>query len=169
MASKIQVEEQVSPNLVPMIDIMFLLLLFFMLSADMGQRELEAVALPEAETVKKDERKTADPRLTINVHHRTKAPCADFLGLRVCQDVAHWHIAIKGDDYDTDDALLRKLNEEADRQRDPKDRRLSDRVVMIRSDGTAPYGMAQRIMHASVRAGMYRVEVGAAELKKDKR
>ena len=35
--------EHVNPNLIPMIDIMFLLLLFFMLGADMSQRELEEV------------------------------------------------------------------------------------------------------------------------------
>ena len=33
-----EVEEQVACNLIPMIDIMFLLLLFFMLSAEMTQR-----------------------------------------------------------------------------------------------------------------------------------
>ena len=44
----IKAEEDVSPNLIPMIDIMFLLLLFFMLNADMSQRELEELTPPIA-------------------------------------------------------------------------------------------------------------------------
>ena len=41
MAKKSKEAQHTNPNLIPMIDIMFLLLLFFMLGADMGQRELE--------------------------------------------------------------------------------------------------------------------------------
>ena len=45
------VKEDVTANLIPMIDIMFLLLLFFMLGADMSQRELAELVLPLADTV----------------------------------------------------------------------------------------------------------------------
>ena len=44
----VEAEEQVACNLIPMIDIMFLLLLFFMLSADMTQRDTEDLTLPVA-------------------------------------------------------------------------------------------------------------------------
>ena len=54
MARKAGASEHVNPNLIPMIDIMFLLLLFFMLGADMGQRELEEVMLPKAASMKED-------------------------------------------------------------------------------------------------------------------
>ena len=49
-----EVQEEIPCNLIPMIDIMFLLLLFFMLGADMGQRELEDVILPKALNVKEE-------------------------------------------------------------------------------------------------------------------
>ena len=39
-----------------MIDIMFLLLLFFMLGADMGQREKEELILPNADKIKDEEK-----------------------------------------------------------------------------------------------------------------
>ena len=65
---KLQPQELVNPNLIPMIDIMFLLLLFFMLGADMGQRELEEVRLPKAAEVKIDKPEEKDGRLTINAH-----------------------------------------------------------------------------------------------------
>ena len=44
-----ETEESVGCNLIPMIDIMFLMLLFFMLGADMTQRELADVKLPKAD------------------------------------------------------------------------------------------------------------------------
>ena len=47
-AKKLQGAEHTNPNLIPMIDIMFLLLLFFMLGADMGHRDLESVRLPKS-------------------------------------------------------------------------------------------------------------------------
>lgn len=37
MPKQIEINADLSPNLIPMVDIMFLLLLFLMISADMGQ------------------------------------------------------------------------------------------------------------------------------------
>jgi hypothetical protein len=34
---------------------------------------------------------------------------------------------------------------------------------MIRSDASAPYGLAQRAMHVCAEQGIYRIEVGAAK------
>ncbi len=79
--SKVSIQEDITPNLIPMIDIMFLLLLFLMIASDMGQRELEDVRLPMADVVKEDkpdqDSKEAD-RLTINVYHLLgqQATCA---------------------------------------------------------------------------------------------
>ena len=61
-----EVAPAVSPNLIPLIDIMFLLLLFFMLGADMSQHDLEDVRLPGAESAKSDTGADVQ-RLTINV------------------------------------------------------------------------------------------------------
>ena len=92
------IQEDVSPNLIPMIDIMFLLLLFFMLGADMGQREIEEVLLPKATSVKKDdETKDKIPRLTVNVFHRysNEVVCTPFAKGQVCLEEAHWRVGIK--------------------------------------------------------------------------
>ena len=50
---EVQAQNTISPNIIPMVDIVFLILLFFMLGADMGQRELEEVVLPQAEAATK--------------------------------------------------------------------------------------------------------------------
>src|SRR5262245_43006067 len=100
-----EIDADVSPNLIPMIDIMFLLLLFFMLGADMGHRELEEVVLPPALSVKEDKEAEGqkNDRLTINIFHRYDKDfhCAAFEGQRaalegqrqpVCRDDKHWLI-----------------------------------------------------------------------------
>ena len=51
---RVDVEETVACNLIPMIDIMFLLLLFFMLSADMTTRVAEDIKIPRADMIKED-------------------------------------------------------------------------------------------------------------------
>ena len=144
----LRVEENVAPNLVPMIDIMFLLLLFFMLSADMTQRELEDVELPKANTALEDPNKN-DSRLIVNVHHG-HAGCADYLSPALCHDLTHWHASIRNEDF-TPDQLMARMRQEP-----------QDRKVMIRSDAKAPYGLPQRITLACAHAGITRVEVGAA-------
>ena len=173
---KLKIEEDVSPNLVPMIDIMFLLLLFFMLSADMGQRELEEVKLPLAMSVKEDkENKKKDAtqldRLTINVYHGYDVKCAAYKAESVCREEAHWRVGIKGRDYTDPEKLGGMLKKEADLQRgqDPKNPQISERRVMIRADDTSPYGLAQRAMNTCAKAGIYKIEVGAARPVEDKK
>jgi len=157
-----QIQETLAPNLIPMIDIMFLLLLFFMLGADMGQRELEEVRLPRADNLTKDEQ---DERLVINAHHRSDASCSALARRDTCRDQAHWKIAIKAKDC-TDPADLAatlQLETAATRHLDPTGRSISDRKVMIRADAAAPYALAQRAMNVCAEQGIYRIQVGAAK------
>jgi biopolymer transport protein ExbD len=155
-----------NPNLIPMIDIMFLLLLFFMLGADMGQRELEEVMLPKASSMKEDkENKEKDKnKLTINVYHRYEVKCVAYAKNDVCRDDAHWRTGIKGKDYSEPEKLGGYLKKEADATRglDPKNPQVSELKVQIRADASAPYGLAQRAMNTCAKAGIYKVEVGAS-------
>ena len=169
----ISIQEDITPNLIPMIDIMFLLLLFLMIASDMGQRELEDVRLPQADVVKEDkpdqDSKEAD-RLTINVYHiaQQAADCAVYWGKNqgVCREERHWRMGVKGTDYTDMEKLFAFLDKEAAIGRkgtDPKAPRVSERKVMIRADGAAPYGMPQKAMNVCARAGMYKIDVGAAQ------
>jgi len=157
------VQETLSPNLIPMIDIMFLLLLFFMLGADMGHRELEDVRLPRADAAVQEPPQAQEGRLTINAHHRSDARCAAD-SPAPCREPAHWRLAVKGKDC-TDPADLAELlreNSGAARRVDAAGRPISDLKVMIRADAAAPYGLAQRAMNVCAEQGVYRIEVGAA-------
>ena len=167
MAKKgVGTSEYSNPNLIPMIDIMFLLLLFFMLGADMGQRELEEVILPKASSMKEDkENKEKDKnRLTINVYHRYEVKCQAYDKGLICRDDAHWRTGIRGKDYSEPEKLGGYLKKEADATRglDPKNPQVSELKVMIRADQSAPYGLAQRAMNTCAKAGIYKVDVGAS-------
>ena len=155
---KNQAAEHVNPNLIPMIDIMFLLLLFFMLGADMGQRELESVTLPKAENVKKDEVTDKEGRLTINAHHR-KDGCTLHLNGGRCREESHWGLTFRGEDCTDPMKLTTALAGTGGIDGTP----LNERRVMIRADGAAPFGLAQRAMNACAKNGIYKVEVGAAK------
>jgi biopolymer transport protein ExbD len=165
--SKTQIQEEVSPNLIPMIDIMFLLLLFFMLGADMGQRELEEVRLPKALAVQEDKETKGDTneRLTVNVYHlyETDVKCDAFMKDQVCRNENHWRIAIKGVDYTDSKKLEAQLKVEADAFRtDPTNKKLSERPVMVRADASAPFGEVQKVVNTCAKAGIYKIECGAA-------
>src|SRR5215510_5958925 len=94
------VEENVQCNLIPMIDIMFLLLLFFMLSADMTQREFEDIVLPKADQVKEDDNKKGEELFTtLNIFHRPDGSdfsCPLYAHGAICRDPSHWMIALRG-------------------------------------------------------------------------
>ena len=175
----IAIQEDITPNLIPMIDIMFLLLLFLMIASDMGQRELEDVRLPQADVVKEDKPDTdaqlAD-RLTINIYHLLgqHLTCPVYEQKGICREESHWRMGVKGHDYTDMEKLFAFLDKEAEigrKRTDPKALRVSERKVMIRADGSAPYGMPQKAMNVCARAGMYKIDVGAAqpELEKKKK
>jgi biopolymer transport protein ExbD len=166
-------KEDVSANLIAMIDIMFLLLLFFMLGADMTQRELAELVLPTADQVVEDKKEKAEDdefRTTLNVHHRPEAAgfkCAVNHNNQVCRDMEHWLVVIRSQEYDletvngkikemADDALEAEVNPLANR-------RLSKVKVSIRADKFAPYGHVQQLIQMCGLAGIYKIEVGAAK------
>ncbi len=167
----IQVKEDVTCNLIPMVDIMFLLLLFFILGADMSQRETEDLVLPKADKVKDyPKEKDATPTTTVNIHHRQEGrsfSCALFAAGRVCRDDSHWVLTIRSQDYPWE-SIEAQLKAEADESLEPEidpdaQVQLSARKVIIRADQFAPYGYVQRLVEMCGRIRIYRIEVGAAK------
>jgi len=161
----LRIEEDIAPNLIPMIDIMFLLLLFFMLGADMGQRDLEAVALPYAQSVKEDKeaKKKDKGRITINVFH-VRTECAAHGAGNVCDNERHWAITIRGIDYADPSKLETYLKAQSTAAREAAPGAESvETKVMIRADGGAPYGYVQDIMGLCFSLGIYQIECGAAK------
>lgn len=159
-------KEDISPNLIPMIDIMFLLLLFFMLGADMGRREMAELILPQAGTVK--EQKDRDPQeLIVNVQHDSTQPCPVNANGGICRQSGHWLWTIGPKNYDKD-TLRPFLQLVADTDLEPEidpeaKKRLSAKKIKIRADRAAPYGDVQKVIEICGLAGIYKIGVSAAQ------
>ena len=163
------VKEDVTCNLIPMIDIMFLLLLFFMLSADMTQREFEDVVLPSADQVQTEtDKKSGESNVTVNIFHRSEkeVACPVHAHGGVCRDQAHWLIAMRKQEF-TRETILDQLRLEAQASLEPEPdpvtkKNMSSRVVIIRADRMAPYGDVQLVLQSCGDVGIYKIEVAAA-------
>ena len=165
------VKEDVTCNLIPMIDIMFLLLLFFMLSADMTQREFEDVVLPSADQVEEavKEKETGEETTTVNIFHRPDSAtftCPLYSHGSLCRDQEHWIIGVRSQEF-TRDTIRAQLQIEAEASLEPEpdpetNKRMSARKVIIRADHMAPYGDIQRVMQYCGEFGIYKIEVAAA-------
>lgn len=163
------VKEDISPNVVPMIDIMFLLLLFFMLGADMSQRESVEVKLPVADMVKEDKGDdvTGDPETTVNIHPDGMAPAEIFADPRASRDKKYWKISLRGEEY-TIERLKTQLKIEADEFLEPgidaqAGRQLSRKKVLIRAEREAPFGLVQKVIETCGSVGLYKVEVAGSK------
>ena len=161
------IKEDVTCNLIPMVDIMFLLLLFFLLGADMSQREQAELVLPEATEIKENEKvKTPEPTTTVNVQHQAGLTCPTNASGGYCREDGHWAVVIRGREIartELKDQLKAEADETLEPDIDPVAKvRLSARKVIIRADRAAPYGMVNNVIETCSLSGIYKVEVGAA-------
>jgi biopolymer transport protein ExbD len=170
----VSAETAVSPNLVPMVDIMFLLLLFLMVGADMRRREREEVHLPLASSAKQENPNQEDESaaaLVLNVYHVAEN-CSAYEVSGLCTEKSHWSIGCKGTDYGEEKAADLKAFLEGEVQNDREHRGLpppeagklkppSELRVMIRADRAALFAFVQRAMNSCADAGIYKIEIGA--------
>ncbi len=117
-------------NMTPMIDIVFLLIIFFLVSSHLVKQEVQLeLDLPSAESGRQDE-ETGVRRIVVNVRHdgtillSGRSVTADELGTRVGYEKSHAQGPIE---------------------------------VYVRSDHNVPFGVVQPIMLACVRNGVWNV------------
>lgn len=161
------VKEDISPNLVPMIDIMFLLLLFFMLGADMAVRESADLQLPQVSKIKQDDTYGVTPTTTVNIHRDDEAELPFLPSAGPGREGEKWLVSVRGHDF-TPDTLKTRLQQDAEENLEPDidpaaGKRLSARILLVRADRGAPYGFVQRVIEAAGLAGLYKVEVAGAQ------
>ena len=165
------VEENVAVNVVPLVDIMFLLLLFLMVGGDMSHRESTEVQLPQADKAVEANRDVGDERYSVINIHPVKDPSSDADRLAPWfREASNWQFAISGVEYRDYFALMDQLKIVAEQKLEetplpgtnpPKF--LSAVKVTIRADKSSPYGMIQLAMQACAETGLYKIEVGAAK------
>jgi biopolymer transport protein ExbD len=178
MSRQAQTEDSVYMNVIPMVDIMFLLLLFFMLTADFGGRELEEVLLSRGASIKEDKQDEAKDRVNINVFHTTTVKdqgtveCPDYDAKKPCRNDSHWNIAIRGKRYGSQELeskakdLARDFKKFKQNMSDAQaaDTKIPTELrVMIRADMRVPFKFVQVCQEKLATAGIYKLEYGAAE------
>jgi biopolymer transport protein ExbD len=163
-------EESVAVNVVPLVDIMFLLLLFLMVGGDMSHRESTELQLPQADKASPADREAEGKKYVVINIHPLKDATSDLDRLTPAfRDATNWAFAIGGNDYPNYWALVDWLKIIAEEKKEDtplpgtKDKFLSAVFVTIRADRSAPYGMIQQAMQACSEALLYKIEVGAAK------
>lgn len=137
-------------NMTPMIDIVFQLIIFFMLITDMTQTEMEQVIQPVAKKVLEDKNKPKE-RLIVNVFKNS-----------VTQK---WELKFRGKRFNDVKVLKNRLSEYANRFKDPKFPALSNVSIMLRADARAPFEEVQKVLQicGDNQVRIYKVEINAKQ------
>lgn len=135
-------------DLTPMIDCVFLLIIFFMCVTEMAKTEVEQLTLPKANKAIEDKDVPKDRQL-INVTYSI-----------VNNNEVMSNIIIRKVNYNKPEELVAFLKNKAEKAgRDEKG--ISRISVKIRADGRVAYQQVQRVMVACMKAGISRISFGA--------
>lgn len=145
-----------APNVTALIDILMLLLVFFMMGGQFGQREEEEVRLPRGLSLTSDCGVWRLRHLVINVYHRTDRTCRGYARREGCMLDEHWLLDIKGQDCTKPRALAQVLEKETAAHDDLR--------VLLRADEAAPFGRVQQALQGCSAQGLYRVKVLANQI-----
>lgn len=151
--------ENVGFNMTPMIDIVFQLILFFMLIVDMSQEDLEEVILPIADQAREDKLPDQE-RWMINISHHVQN-CGEIQADRPCRIDGHWAIVMRKKAFDFD-GLVAELRQVAALGLAEDGSGISNRPVMVRADKRAPYEQIQKVLAACALNRIWRIDIGAA-------
>jgi len=163
-----QLQEGTGMNMTPMIDIVFQLIVFLMLATDFANQELERVYLPKADASMADDHPDKT-RLMVNINHEVPGgkDCPQLrykngMLIQPCQIDEHWVIKIRGKVL-TIPELEQRLIVEGDTDRETKgnSKTPSNRPVMIRADGSAPFKRITQVLEAAGKALVWKIEIGA--------
>lgn len=138
-------------DMTPMIDCVFLLIIFFMIVSDISQQDLAEIKLPKAEMAQKDENE--EGRMIVNIH-----PNGEL-------EIKRQRYASL-DSADARAALQAYLaNEVSKGKKDEKG--LSERSLLVRADMKTQFKEVQKVMQICGLKGIqiYKVHLAASENK----
>ncbi len=137
------VPDHVGFSMTPMIDIVFQLIIFFMLITDMTQKDLEPLEPPVAKRPQ-EQGQNVPKRLIVNVTEKGE-------------------FKLRGHRHTLAD-LHRRVKEHGDRFRPRRDG-ISEASVMIRADGRAAYAHVQKVLQicGDPMVRIFQVEIGARQ------
>jgi biopolymer transport protein ExbD len=149
---KVKLDEKIDLNMTPMLDVVFNLIIFFMIVTDMTQQELEQLTLPKASEAVKDEGENIKKRMIINIEKDGT-------------------IKIKRNEY-TLDTLQKRLYEFAEQHRvkEGPEKGLCDEPILIRADYNTDFEHIQAVMQrcADQKIQIWKIQLAAAQTDEDK-
>jgi biopolymer transport protein ExbD len=146
----------VTMDMTPMIDMVFQLIIFFMLITDLSQRELEELQLPTAHAAVEDKPDPKVARPIVNVPQNGR--------IIVSRDVKY-DPEKDGDDTRRLEGWLADMAGQMPKKYDETTKsELPDNPLMIRADENTPFNAIQRIMELCGKKGIqiWKVELAAA-------
>ncbi len=134
-----EVEGGAETDMTPMIDIVFQLIIFFLVANDLTRKEVEELKLPQAIYGKEDLASEKDKRVIINILKPDDVanPPKDPL------------VKVKGKQYQLDD-LKRYMRTIADMKREEGPNSASAIFVLVRADKDTPWQHVQYVMQVCV-------------------
>ena len=138
MAKKSRELPEISMDMTPMIDVVFNLLIFFMLVNQMAQVERAVLALPKADQAKEEQQIGEISQLIINVH---KTGDLEIAGNKVTQNE------------------FTKILEEETREKDKEGN--SQRAILIRGDCEAEFRVIKEVMFECAKNKIFKVSFSA--------
>ena len=155
--NKHDAQTEMEMNMTPMIDVVFLLIIFFMIITDLTQQDLEELKLPEARSAIEDKPDPKVVRPIINIPQT---------GRMIAKKEVKYDPEEDGDDMsrlerylaDQSSMMPKKMDDEVGVP-------LPDNPLMIRADKFTEFKYIQRIMEICGKKGIqiWKLELGAAE------
>jgi biopolymer transport protein ExbD len=145
-------ETDMEMNMTPMIDVVFLLIIFFMVITDMTQQDLEDLQLPVAVNAIPDKPKPDEFRPVVNITIDGKM----YVKRRQYYDP---------EDPDDYKQIKEWLSDVADRMKKEPGTDLPDEPLLIRADQYTPFKEVQKLMEQCGYKGIqiWKVQFAAAE------
>ena len=167
--NKHDAQTEMAMNMTPMIDVVFLLIIFFMIITDMTQQDLEELELPIAVHAVEDKPDPDEWRPIINIQYDGKIiikrqvyydPEVDADSPDPYKGVKEWL------------AVAAKQMEKAPiDETKPNSMKIPDEALLIRADQSTPFKHIQKIMEQCGRQGIliWKVQLAAAETEDKKK
>ncbi len=132
MAKERKQLEEAKVDMTPMIDIVFNLVIFFLIVTDLSKKDIEQLTLPDSEVAKEDTADEESTRLILNIVREKADGKTEYVVKFKGQKYTHKELRVK----------LRAMADNYDRDKDD----LSEYYVLIRADRDTPWKQVQLIM-----------------------
>ncbi|MFT7679955.1 MAG: biopolymer transport protein ExbD [Planctomycetota bacterium] len=165
--AKHDAETDMEMDMTPMIDVVFLLIIFFMIISDMSQKDLEELTLPVATTATEDKPDPKEIRPVVNIPHS-----GAIITKRKTYYLPETHDKL-ADPYHEVKRLLslaassmptKGLNEDGSGPQVP------DNPLLIRADSSTPFKHLQKVMEVCGLQGIqiWKIQLAASVPEADK-